>query len=51
MELTRSELIDLAAALFLQMKSPHIPEDCCHYKAMEKLYTKLLKEIDHAKYN
>lgn len=51
MELSRSELIDLACALFWQMNSPHIPEDSEHYRVLKKLYTKLLKEIDHAESN
>jgi hypothetical protein len=51
MKLTYAELICLASAILLQIHSPHIPEDCDHYKELDKLYTKLVKEISHAENN
>jgi hypothetical protein len=49
MKFTTNELTIMAGAVFLQMRSPHIPVGCPHYDELEKLYDKLVKEIDHAK--
>lgn len=51
MKLTHNDLINLASAVLLQMRSPHLPEDCEHFKELDKLYTKLIRGIDNAKSN
>lgn len=51
MKLTKNELVTLASAVLMQMRSPHIPEDCPYFLELDTLYTKLVKELEHVEHN
>jgi hypothetical protein len=49
MELNNNELVNISCALWLQMR--HLPADSDHYKELDALYSKIIKETDDVKHH